>query len=43
MKKVNYSDVLRLSKKYKNNMSAFLRDMIAIPSESCGEKSCTTY
>ncbi len=38
MKKVNYSDVLRLSKKYKNNMSAFLRDMIAIPSESCGEK-----
>lgn len=30
--------VLKLSQKYKKDMSKFLRDMIAIPSESCDEK-----
>lgn len=31
-------EVLRLAEKYKPEMTRFLRDMIAIPSESCNEK-----
>lgn len=31
-------EVLRLAEKYKPDMTRFLRDMIAIPSESCNEK-----
>ncbi len=30
--------ILELAEKYKPDMSKFLRDMIVIPSESCGEK-----
>lgn len=37
---VNYNseDILKLAEKYKPEMTKFLRDMIAIPSESCGER-----
>lgn len=31
-------DILKLAESYKPEMSRFLRDMIAIPSESCGER-----
>jgi putative selenium metabolism hydrolase len=34
----DYKQILELAEKYKPQMSKFLRDMIAIPSESCGEK-----
>lgn len=34
----NYEKVLEKAKEYKPNISKFLRDMIAIPSESCNEK-----
>ena len=34
----NYKKVLEKAKEYKPNISKFLRDMIAIPSESCNEK-----
>jgi putative selenium metabolism hydrolase len=32
-----YRQILELAEKYKTQMSKFLRDMIMIPSESCGE------
>ena len=32
------SEILRLANEYKADMTKFLRDMIKIPSESCGEK-----
>jgi putative selenium metabolism hydrolase len=35
---VNEVEILRVAEKYKPDMSRFLRDMIAIPSESCCEK-----
>lgn len=38
MKVVNKEEILELAQRYKAEMSKFLRDMIAIPSESCGEK-----
>jgi putative selenium metabolism hydrolase len=38
MKDYKIDEILRLAEKYKPQMSRFLRDMIAIPSESCGEK-----
>jgi len=31
-------EILKLAKNYKADMTRFLRDMIAIPSESCDEK-----
>ncbi len=34
----DFKKILELAEKYKPQMSKFLRDMIAIPSESCGEK-----
>ncbi len=34
----DYKQILKLAEQYKPQMSKFLRDMIAIPSESCGEK-----
>ncbi|GFR36042.1 YgeY family selenium metabolism-linked hydrolase [Thermobrachium celere] len=33
-----YKQILELAEKYKPDMSRFLRDMIAIPSESCNEE-----
>lgn len=35
---INKEEILKLAEKYKPEMSKFLRDMIAIPSESCDEK-----
>lgn len=35
---INKEEILKLAEKYKPEMSRFLRDMIAIPSESCDEK-----
>ena len=35
---INFSEVLKKAEEYKNDISKFLRDMIAIPSESCQEK-----
>ncbi|MDY0317108.1 MAG: YgeY family selenium metabolism-linked hydrolase [Candidatus Izemoplasmatales bacterium] len=35
---MEFSKVLELSKKYEKDMTKFLRDMIRIPSESCGEE-----
>jgi len=35
---INFTQVLKLSEKYQPAMSQFLRDMIAIPSESCREE-----
>ncbi|NNK56911.1 MAG: YgeY family selenium metabolism-linked hydrolase, partial [Desulfofustis sp.] len=35
---IDFHNVLAKSKNYQSQMSAFLRDMIAIPSESCGEE-----
>lgn len=37
-KDLKIDEVLRLAEKYKDHMSRFLRDMIAIPSESCQEE-----
>ena len=34
----DFKQIVELANKYKPEMSKFLRDMIAIPSESCGEK-----
>ncbi|HOR85250.1 MAG TPA: YgeY family selenium metabolism-linked hydrolase [Bacillota bacterium] len=34
----DFKQILELAEKYKPQMTKFLRDMIAIPSESCGEK-----
>jgi hypothetical protein len=36
---INKNEILRLAEKYKPEMSRFSRDIIAIPSESCGERS----
>ena len=36
--KIDYKEILNLSKKYEKDMTKFLRDMIKIPSESCDEK-----
>lgn len=35
---MNPIEILNLAEKYKDDMSKFLRDMIAIPSESCNER-----
>ncbi len=35
---MNIEEILKMAEKYKPDMSKFLRDMIRIPSESCGEK-----
>ncbi|WP_148137808.1 YgeY family selenium metabolism-linked hydrolase [Candidatus Formimonas warabiya] len=35
---MNFAKVLELAQKYQPEMSRFLREMIAIPSESCGEE-----
>jgi hypothetical protein len=35
---INKEEILKLANKYKPEMTKFLRDMIAIPSENCGEK-----
>lgn len=35
---INKEDILKLAEKYKPEMTKFLRDMIAIPSESCNEE-----
>jgi len=37
-KELKVEEVLSLAEKYKDDMSKFLRDMISIPSESCGEE-----
>lgn len=37
-KNIDFKEILRAAEKYKPEMSKFLRDMIRIPSESCGEK-----
>ncbi|MGD9964315.1 MAG: YgeY family selenium metabolism-linked hydrolase [Candidatus Izemoplasmatales bacterium] len=36
--KIDYKEILNLSRKYEKDMTKFLRDMIKIPSESCDEK-----
>ena len=36
--KIDYKEILNLSKKYEKDMTRFLRDMIKIPSESCDEE-----
>ncbi|MEI2267452.1 YgeY family selenium metabolism-linked hydrolase [Erwinia sp. CGal63] len=38
MKSVPFDDIVALANKYQPEMTRFLRDMIAIPSESCDEK-----
>lgn len=38
MKNVDFKKVLELAESYKPDITKFLRDMIAIPSESCGEE-----
>ncbi|WP_380183407.1 YgeY family selenium metabolism-linked hydrolase [Kalamiella sp. sgz302252] len=38
MKTVPFEEILELANKYQPEMTRFLRDMIAIPSESCDEK-----
>ena len=35
---ISFSDVLSYAEKYRDDISKFLRDMIAIPSESCNEE-----
>ncbi len=35
---MEFNKILELSKKYEKDMTKFLRDMIRIPSESCGEE-----
>jgi putative selenium metabolism hydrolase len=35
---MDYQAILKAAEKYRQPMSAFLRDIIAIPSESCGER-----
>ncbi len=37
-KKVPFSEILTKAQSYKKEMTAFLRDMISLPSESCQEK-----
>lgn len=36
---MNFKDILLKAEDYKEDMTKFLRDMIAIPSESCEEES----
>lgn len=36
--KETFTEVLHLAEKYQPDMTRFLRDMIAIPSESCNEE-----
>jgi len=38
MANINKEEILKAAEAYKQDMSDFLRDMIAIPSESCNEK-----
>ena len=38
MSNVDFKKVLALAEKYKPDMVKFLRDMVAIPSESCEER-----
>ena len=38
MKNVDFKKVLELAESYKPDITKFLRDMIAIPSESCDEE-----
>ncbi|MDV3427110.1 MAG: YgeY family selenium metabolism-linked hydrolase [Bacillota bacterium] len=38
MANINKKEILKAAERYKQDMSDFLRDMIAIPSESCNEK-----
>ena len=38
MSNVDFKQVLALAEKYKPDMVRFLRDMVAIPSESCEER-----
>jgi putative selenium metabolism hydrolase len=35
---INNEEILKLAEKYKKDMTKFLRDLIAIPGESCGEE-----
>jgi len=37
-KTIPFSDILKKAESYKKEMTAFLRDMISLPSESCQEK-----
>ncbi|MBQ0009278.1 MAG: YgeY family selenium metabolism-linked hydrolase, partial [Firmicutes bacterium] len=36
--KVSFEEILKKAESYKADMTKFLRDMVKIPSESCGEK-----
>ena len=38
MKDINFKEILEKAESYKADITKFLRDMIAIPSESCDEK-----
>ena len=40
---MDFSKIAELAKKYEPDMTRFLRDMIKIPSESCGEKEVVLY
>lgn len=42
VKSVPFDDILALAKQYQPEMTRFLRDMIAIPSESCDEERMIT-
>ena len=37
---MDFEAIKRAAEGYRADMSRFLRDMIAIPSESCEEKGC---
>lgn len=37
-KAIPFNEILKLAQRYQPEMTRFLRDMIAIPSESCDEK-----
>jgi putative selenium metabolism hydrolase len=39
MSELDFNKINQLAEKYKPEMTAFLRDMVAIPSESCDEKA----
>ncbi|MBW1635124.1 MAG: YgeY family selenium metabolism-linked hydrolase [Deltaproteobacteria bacterium] len=39
MSQLNFAKINQLAEKYKPEMTAFLRDMVAIPSESCDEQA----
>ncbi|MCH7764819.1 MAG: M20/M25/M40 family metallo-hydrolase, partial [Candidatus Marinimicrobia bacterium] len=38
MKNINYNQIVEKAESYKPDMSRFLRDLLAIPSESCQEE-----